>query len=678
MKKYLKIFTNSVEANIISELANAKSITIAFDSWTSRIGSHGFLAIVAHFIDHSFERREVLLGFEPDRTVKIGESVISTHTSLGQATLISNVLERFQIKKKLCFLLGDNASTNLAMAGEKVMTYEGPEVGSKLPFAGKYSFCRCLSHIVHLEASVIIGIFKESSTFDEDRKKDYYSVLKDAVTSMHTSPPNRKRWNDLCSATYKGRLLPREVATRWNAFDELLRVAIELKGVLEDYTGLPQNSGWWNFCQLIRDNVTVHLMEVTNICSSDTSLSALNLTLLDHLIDRLEYGVLTLACKVRELRKASSSKERNSNDSSAETVKYLAKFCGCYVDQLGMKLRNYYDELKRSKMEMLKFFLVPYNVDGYFKDAGLRSRLKFGDEESVKRFLIQCFLGEHEEIVLRATPDSPGFESGTPYQGDISLDRSEVTSNVNESDDEIIAVPSSPSDFDMGMSEEATCSTEVFSSPIKPAESNWLTISNEFEEDTGISVEPINYAEVITVVIENYLELCKGKYLYKPKTSTLYDHFKDIEKQTSKFWQDYDSTILKAVAQAVFSAPGSNSYVERIFSRVKEITTDRRNSLLPETVRDLVISKLSLQFPLSRRTRIESDFINKFVSQSIENAVTDLGMDMDAANFSEFDDLELVNPWSELEREKIRHLGVTRREQYFEPERYEYIKRYIK
>ena len=206
--------------------------------------SHGFLAIVAHFIDHSFERREVLLGFEPDRTVKIGESVISSHTSLGQAILISNVLERFQIKKKLCFLLGDNASTNLAMAGEKVMTYEGPEVGSKLPFAGKYSFCRCLSHIVHLEASVIIGIFKESSTFDEDRKKDYYSVLKDAVTSMHTSPPNRKRWNDLCSATYKGRLLPREVATRWNAFDEFLRVAVELKGVLEDYTGLPQNSGW--------------------------------------------------------------------------------------------------------------------------------------------------------------------------------------------------------------------------------------------------------------------------------------------------------------------------------------------------------------------------------------------------------------------------------------------------
>jgi hypothetical protein len=97
---------------------------------------------------------------------------------------------------------------------------------------------------------------------------------------MRTTLQAKKRWNDLCSATYKGRLLPYEVSTRWNVFDELLKVAIELKGILEDFTGLSQNSGWWNFSQLIRDNVTAHFMEVSNICSSDTSLSALNLTLL--------------------------------------------------------------------------------------------------------------------------------------------------------------------------------------------------------------------------------------------------------------------------------------------------------------------------------------------------------------------------------------------------------------
>jgi hypothetical protein len=187
---------------------------------------------------------------------------------------------------------------------------------------------------------------------------------------------------------------------------------------------------------------------------------------------------------------------------------------------------------------------------------------------------------------------------------------------------------------------------------------------------------------VITVVIENYLGLCKGRYFYKPKDSTLCDYFKNVEKQTSKVGRDYDGTILKTVAQAVLSVPGSNSYVERIFSRVKEITTDRRNSLLPETVRNLVISKLSLQYPAGRRTRIESDFINRFIDkgtgQPIQHEERDLAMDMNAANLCEFDDLELVNHWAELDGEKIRRISVTRKGQYFEPERYECIQRYIK
>ena len=99
MKKYLKMFTNSVEADIISELASAKSITITFGSWTSRIGSHGFIAVVAHWL------RERLVGFEPVATVQNDESTaISTYTSQGLEILISNVLERFQLKNEVFFL----------------------------------------------------------------------------------------------------------------------------------------------------------------------------------------------------------------------------------------------------------------------------------------------------------------------------------------------------------------------------------------------------------------------------------------------------------------------------------------------------------------------------------------------------------------------------------------------
>lgn len=132
---------------------------------------------------------------------------------------------------------------------------------------------------------------------------------------------------------------------------------------------------------------------------------------------------------------------------------------------------------------------MPYNVDGFFKDAGLRCRLKFNDKESVKRFLVQCFLGVHDDIMLDTTFDYIGFESCTPYQRDISRDRSKakVATDGNESYDEITAVPTSSTiKSDMEVSEEATCCTEVFSSPIKPTESNLVTRSNEFDEIMAI------------------------------------------------------------------------------------------------------------------------------------------------------------------------------------------------
>ena len=65
---------------------------------------------------------------------------------------------------------------------------------------------------------------------------------------------------------------------------------------------------------------------------------------------------------------------------------------------------------------------------------------------------------------------------------------------------------------------------------------------------------------------------------------SFYNHFNNIEQRTKKFWVASQSGPLKDLAMAVLSAPGSNSYVERIFSRVKDITVERRASLRPRTV----------------------------------------------------------------------------------------------
>ena len=61
---------------------------------------------------------------------------------------------------------------------------------------------------------------------------------------MDNSTRDRNSWNGLCSRFgKKPRLLPREVTTRWNAFDEVLRVSIEMKEVLSEFIGIPETSG---------------------------------------------------------------------------------------------------------------------------------------------------------------------------------------------------------------------------------------------------------------------------------------------------------------------------------------------------------------------------------------------------------------------------------------------------
>jgi hypothetical protein len=99
----------------------------------------------------------------------------------------------------------------------------------------------------------------------------------------------------------------------------------------------------------------------------------------------------------------------------------------------------------------------------------------------------------------------------------------------------------------------------------------------------------------------------------------------------------------------------------------------------------IVISKQFLGFSVSRRKLIESNFMNKLIDKptgwpvKYEERVS--AVDIDAAKesyFSEFaDDLELVNRWGELDSETLTHPSATRKEHYFDPDRCEYIKRYI-
>ena len=119
-----------------------------FCSWTTRNGSRGYIAVVVHWLDTSSERRTMVTGFEPQDTVEVNGRDISTHAALCLSKLLANVLGNFVLKRKLCFVLGDNASVNLATTDEPIFRQDSPTI--PLPFSGKISFCRCLADIITL------------------------------------------------------------------------------------------------------------------------------------------------------------------------------------------------------------------------------------------------------------------------------------------------------------------------------------------------------------------------------------------------------------------------------------------------------------------------------------------------------------------------------------------------
>jgi hypothetical protein len=419
-----------------------------------------------------------------------------------------------------------------------------------------------------------------------------------------------------------------------------------MKEVLSEFIGIPETSGWWKFCELIRENITAHLTDVSNVCSSDSSYSALNLSLLDYLISKLENGVWELARQAESIKLKHQRGTLSNGEAALETQGYLRSFCKLYLHKLCLKLRNYHRDLRLNDIEKLKFLLVPYNVATYFKDERLRKRLDFGDKERIMQFLLDCALGKH----LRNGPVIS--EEDTVHSPDDSRHTERTISDLSSSPGSSVPV----SDF---TSPERAHSTKSL-----------------VELDSATTVEkPV---DSVLRQIDAYLSLSIDKgYLGKDHNVSFYNHFNNIEQRTKKFWVASQSGPLKDLAMAVLSAPGSNSYVERIFSRVKDITVERRASLRPRTVRDLVISKFSLDHSDEHREYVAERFLDRFGRREeslCEPVVTDPDDDLYATQENgDLSQLELFKDWSKIEREKLQHLSVIRKGQYFSDVDYDRI-----
>lgn len=70
---------------------------------------------------------------------------------------------------------------------------------------------------------------------------------------------------------------------------------------------------------------------------------------------------------------------------------------------------------------------------------------------------------------------------------------------------------------------------------------------------------------------------------------------------------------LKEVAKSILSVPGSNAYVEQVFSGIKDIPTDIRHKLTYDSIHGLTMSKFALKYNHLSLQQIERQFIHDYV-----------------------------------------------------------------
>lgn len=138
------------KVQIISLLQQQPSLCFTVDMWSSAWG-HDYLGITVHFIDESWQQRELMLGLE--------HPYFDNHTGANLAQLFMSVLDDFGIADKLFTITSDNASNMVAMAREieNICRSRSKKPGSRVAhFRKNLHHILCLGHILNLAAQALI------------------------------------------------------------------------------------------------------------------------------------------------------------------------------------------------------------------------------------------------------------------------------------------------------------------------------------------------------------------------------------------------------------------------------------------------------------------------------------------------------------------------------------------
>lgn len=124
-------------------------VSITIDAWSSIIYK-GYLTTTLHRIDSNWVMQTILLDFVHFPT---------PHNAESASTLLSHILQRWDLTKRLAFVTTDNANDNIS-ALKLLITHINNAATTYRPVEDIR--VRCIAHIVHLGTKYCLHLVHEN------------------------------------------------------------------------------------------------------------------------------------------------------------------------------------------------------------------------------------------------------------------------------------------------------------------------------------------------------------------------------------------------------------------------------------------------------------------------------------------------------------------------------------
>lgn len=338
-------------------MRNVKAVTLTTDCWTSR-NTENFLGVTAHFVDHEFQLKSVLL-----ECCAFGDS----HTSVNLAYQLQQVIDEWNLQGKVLIVISDNAA-NIKKAIQEEL---------------KLKHLSCYAHTLNLIAldavKQIDGIVL--------KVKNVVAYFKRSTTANAKFFDQQRQLNKL------PKKLIQDVPTRWNSTYYMLERFCELEEPIRTTMALVVNKNWPIFFveewELLKEIVKIlkPLETVTNFVSGQKFVTA--------------SSIITLTAGLLDIYKQFEA--QNLNELSKNIIKTILD---------GINKNERFGRLESSNSLILTTFLDPR-----FKSLGFSAPEIGKKAEAAAESLIVKNLKDVESEQLQHDTHDQGQTENNQFDG---------------------------------------------------------------------------------------------------------------------------------------------------------------------------------------------------------------------------------------------------------------------